>query len=276
MRIFVAVFFSLMAALARGEAPSETYAVYVIPKGSPSALHNVWRPILDRLATETGLRLELKALRDYPAFEAALANGLPDFAFMNPYHMLVARRAQSYVPLVRDRVDVKRGILVVRKDGPIREIGELKGARIAFATPNAFIGSLYLRAALDAEGIAIQSYSAKTHSNVLRHVLLGNAVAGGTNDVALKKEPPEVESQFRIIYTAPELVSYPFAAHPRVPAAVREKVAEAFIRLGGDSAFTRILETAEIAKPTRANYASDYRPLEKLRLDRFAEKRAPQ
>lgn len=276
MRVFIALLFSLITALARGDAPSQTYTVYVIPKGSPTALHKVWRPILDRLSAETGFGLELRVVRDYPAFESALADGQPDFAFMNPYQMLQARHAQKYEALVRDRANVKRGILVVRKDGPIREVGDLRGTRVAFATQNAFIGTLYLRAALDAESVPIQPYFANTHSNVLRHVLLGNAAAGGTNDVALGKEPPEVQALLRTIYTAPELASYPFAAHPRVPAGAREKIAEAFIHLGSDSAFTRILKEAEIARPTKADYASDYQPLEKLRLERFADKKGMQ
>lgn len=273
MRVLVAVLFSLMAALAPAKAapPANTYTVYIAPKAQPAAIHKVWRPILERLSAETGLGFELRFVRDYPAFESALANGHPDLAFMNPYQMLLARRTEKYEPLVRDRADTKRGTLVVRKDGPVREIADLKDARIAFATPNAFVGSLYLQAALDAEGVSIRPYFVNTHGNVLRHVLLGNAAAGGTNDVALGKEPREVQAQLRAIYTAPELPSYPFAAHPRIPADVREKIAEAFIHLGSDSAFTRLLEEAEIAKPVRANYASDYRPLEKLRLERFAD-----
>jgi phosphonate transport system substrate-binding protein len=133
------------AATPSGEAP--TYSVYVVPQFQPVEVHRTWGPVLARIGQEMGVRFELKTAKDIPAFEAEFKAGTPDFAYMNPYHAVMARRAQGYVPLVRD-VTPLSGIVVVRKDDPIKSVKELQGQEIAFPAPNAFGASLWIRALL--------------------------------------------------------------------------------------------------------------------------------
>jgi phosphonate transport system substrate-binding protein len=133
------------AATPSGEAP--TYSVYVVPQFQPVEVHRTWGPVLARIGQEMGVRFELKTAKDIPAFEAEFKAGTPDFAYMNPYHAVMAHRAQGYVPLVRD-VTPLSGIVVVRKDDPIKSVKELQGQEIAFPAPNAFGASLWIRALL--------------------------------------------------------------------------------------------------------------------------------
>ncbi len=72
--------------------------------------------------------------------------GLPDFAFMNSFHQVVAKKKQGYIPLLRDAKKKRTGIIVVRHDSPIQTIEQLKGQRVAFPAPNAFATSFYTRA----------------------------------------------------------------------------------------------------------------------------------
>ena len=150
------------------------YSVYVVPQISPVSLHKNWTPFLDSLGKSTGLKFELKIQSSIPAFEEILFRGQPDFAFMNPYHQLVAKKRQGYIPLLRDAKKKLIGVLVVRQDSPIETTEQLKQQAVAFPAPNAFAASLYTRALLAKQNIAVIPHYVKTHSNVYRNVLVGD------------------------------------------------------------------------------------------------------
>ena len=188
---------------------------------------------------------------------------------MNPYHQLMAMRAQGYVPLVRDAQPLT-GILVVRKDDPIASVRELDGKDLAFPAPNAFGASLWMRALLaERERIQINPVYVQTHSNVYRHVMRGKAQAGGGVNHTLAQESEAVRGDLRVLMETPGVASHPLSAHPRVPAKVQQTVADALLRLNDDAAGRALLKQVFSAAPTRADHGRDYRPLEQYRLDRY-------
>ena len=78
------------------------YVVAVVPQFPAVDIFRTWSPILTRLGQQVGARFELRVARDIPTFEAEVMEGKPDFAYMNPFHQVRAKRAQNYIPLVRD------------------------------------------------------------------------------------------------------------------------------------------------------------------------------
>ena len=188
---------------------------------------------------------------------------------LNPYHLVMARARQGYEPLLTDSSSLLTGILVVKADNPITSIKQLDGAKIAFPAPNAFAASLLLRALLAERGIRIEPIFVKSHSNVYRAVVVGDAVAGGAVNHTLMREPQELRDQLRVLFTTPGFAPHPLAAHPRVPVAVREAVSEAVLNLSQDESGRRLLKDAQLTQPIKADYDRDYRPLEKLGLEKF-------
>jgi phosphonate transport system substrate-binding protein len=255
------------ASLAAQAGP--TFSLAVVPQFSAEQISRDWTPLVDAIAHKTGIRLELKSYASIPAFEAAFLKGEPDVAYMNPYHAVMAKRAAGYQPIIRDGEKQLTGILLVRKDSPIRELRQLEGASLAFPAPNAFGASLYMRALLGQEaGIRFTPNYVKTHSNVYRHVMLGKAVAGGSIGHALDKESPEVRDQLRVLYETPPANSHPIVVHPRVPAMVRKALQQALLELGERPEAVALLKAIQIPRPTLSNY-KDYAPLERLGLDRY-------
>jgi len=114
----------------------ETYVLAVPPLLPPAEVYKDWIPFVERLSKETGTDIKLKVYNTISALEDDVINGIPDFTFTNPYHVVVAKKAQGYVPLVRDKTPLV-GILVVHKDSPINSIQDLNGKEIAFPSPNA-------------------------------------------------------------------------------------------------------------------------------------------
>lgn len=269
---FYGFLLSLFTLLAMPAANATTaYNIAIVPQFTTVDIGMGWAPLLDRIHRETGILLQIRATANIPAFEAEFLAGIPDFVFLNPYHMVMAAKAQGYRPLLRSSKALA-GILVTRKSGPIKRLADLNGATLAFPAPNAFGASLYLRALLiEKEQITLKPVYVGTHQNVYRHVLYGDAQAGGGLESTLNREPVEVQRRLKVLYRTPDSAPHPLAAHPRVPKEVSDKLAQTLRRMASDPAGRKLLQRVGLDTPIPADYARDYAPLEKLKLDRHLQ-----
>ncbi len=266
---------SLLLSFNLGARAAQTFTVAVVPQFPAEEIFRDWTPVLKEVSRLTGLDLKLKTYASIPEFETAFLSGEPDFAYMNSYHAVMAKKAAGYTPILRDDATRLTGILVVRKDSPITRVQELEGATLAFPSPNAFGASLYIRALLTEEyKINFKPEYVTTHSNVYRHVVTGRVPAGGAIRKTLAEETPELQAQLRVLYETPSTYSHPIAAHPRVPAQAREAVLQAFLTLGANPAFAEQLKAIQLPKPVKSDF-KDYAPLEKLGLEKFVVIKKP-
>ena len=264
--------FSLPQALqaAPPAAGDEIYSWSVVPQFSPTVVHRDWTPLLDELQRRTGYRFKLQPASGFDEFERKLYEGVYDFVYANPYQTLLAHRKQGYIPLIRDEQRRLTGILVVRKDSPYQSPQDLDGKTIAFASPNAFAVSLYMRAMLrQKEGIDFTPVWTGTHSNAYRQVLLGRADASGGIYRTLEKEPEPARRMLRIIYNLPSTITHAVSAHPRVPEAVRQEVQLTLLDLAQSERGRKLLSAVFLPQPIAADFERDYRPLEQLNLDDY-------
>lgn len=249
-----------------------SYSVYVVPQFQAGEIQRVWAPILARIGQETGLQLNLKLVKDIPAFGAELAAGRPDFAYMNPYHQLQAHGSQGYRPLLRDS-KLLQGLLLVRKDDPVQSVQELAGKALAFPAPNALGASLLVRAQLaEAESVQVKPVYARTHSDAYRLTLFGTTAASGGLRATLDKEPAAVRAGLRVLMETQAAAPHPFSVHPRVPVAQAQAVAAAMLKLASDPALQPYFNDIPMAKPMVADFERDYRSLAKLRLEKYIGK----
>ncbi len=254
----------LLLVLCLTTAPAFAQPVYkfgVVPQFEPRKLSAIWAPILTELEKRTGFRLEMIGSARIPEFESEFENGRYDFAYMNPYHSLVAMRTQNYLPLVRDGGQQLFGVLVAAKDGPIRKIADLEGKIVAFPAPNALGASLLMRADLDRlHKVKISPLWAQTHTSAYLNAALGKAAAAGGVMSTLSQQPESVRNKLTIIYETRRMVPHPLMAHPRVPAADREKLRQAFIELGATPEGAELLAKIPIKQAIAAT-ESEYREL---------------
>jgi phosphonate transport system substrate-binding protein len=249
----------------------QVYTLSVVPQFTPVDIGLRWSPLLAYLKRETGVSLQLRAMEGAAKFEADFLAGVPDFVFLNPYHAVMAMKAHGYVPLVRSSKPLN-GILVADRNGPIKSLADLDGKTLAFPSANAFGASMYLRALLAGkERIAFTPVYVGSHQNVYRHVLLGEAAAGGGIALTLGKEPASVQARLAVLYTTPGVAPHPLAAHPRVPAEIRKRVVAALLKLDRDPAGRRLLAAVALDHTLAADFARDYAPLEQLKLGHYAQ-----
>lgn len=272
-RIFllVVILFAWVNPGAAQTTASQTYSLSVVPQFTPGDISLRWTPLLNKLAQDTGVRLELSVAKNIPKFESGFLESGPDFVYLNPYHMVMAKRTHGYMPLARGGKPLQ-GILVVDRDSPYQRLSDLSGKLLAFPAPNAFGASLYMRALLaEKEHLTIQPAYVGSHQNVYRHVLAGMAQAGGGVMSTLNREPQAVRDRLRVLYTTPGVPPHPLAAHPRVPKEIRDQVRDWLLRLAQDEKGQTMLVAVGLAQIQPASYAEEYGPLEGYRLERYVE-----
>ncbi|MGE5471322.1 MAG: phosphate/phosphite/phosphonate ABC transporter substrate-binding protein [Bacteroidota bacterium] len=252
-------------------APAETLGFYtlgVTPQFEQRRLFAIWKPIVDELVRRTGLDIRLASTLSAQEFEAQLEKGSFDFIYANPYHVLRLSDTQGYIPLIRDREPL-RGILVVRQDSPYRRVEELAGKTLAVPSPNALGASLLLRADLDRLfNTPMKVVNVQTHSSVYLNVLNGLTDAGGGVEKTLAEQEPAVRDGLRVLYTSRAMPSQPVAAHPRVPAAIREQLRKAMLAMAATPAGRALWDEVPMHTPVSTSL-DDYLVMRKWGLDAY-------
>ena len=186
----------------------------VVPQQSASRLAKIWGPVLDHLSEETDYRLHFNTAKDIPTFEACLAKGAYDLAYMNPYHYTTFHQVAGYEAFARQAKKRLRGLIVVRKDSGIHRLEDLDHQPIAFPSPAAFGASVIPRAEMTSRDMAIRPAYVKSHDSVYRAVVAGLFPAGGGVLRTFNNVPDKIKSQLRVLYKTDAYTPHAFAAHP--------------------------------------------------------------
>lgn len=259
----------LFCALLPAAFAETVYKFGVVPQFEPRKLSAIWTPILSELEKRTGFRLEMVGAARIPEFENEFENGRYDFAYMNPYHSMVATRLQKYEPLVRDGSQQLFGILVTAKDGPVQSIADLAGKTVAFPAPNALGASLLMRAELERQQkITVSPMWAQTHTSAYLNAALGRVAAAGGVMATFTQQPRQVQDKLKIIYETRRVAPHPVMAHPRVPAKDREKLRQAFLDMGATPEGMALLAKVPMERVAPAK-SSDYRELADWGLENY-------
>lgn len=252
-----------------GAVRAAEYSLAIVPQFDARKIESIWGPIAAAVKRDAGVTLVLRGNVSIPEFERQLYAGAFDFAYMNPYHFVRANRAQGYHARLRDFAQALQGVLVVRKDSPIRSVAELDGRKIAMPAPNALGAALIPRAEFSRKFRIkpVISY-VKSHSSVYRSVVAGTVDAGGGVEHILNAENDAIRSQLRILYKTLEVPPHPLAVHPRVSSEIADKVVAAMLRFAATPEGAKLFAAIPMKKPGRAS-TEEYAPLEALGLDEF-------
>ena len=219
---------------ARAASP-RSYSVGILPQFAPSELARAWVPLIRLLAARSGLDLRFATTPDIPSFEARLAAGEYDFAYMSPHHYTVFAEKPGYVALAHEKGRRLGGIVVVAKDSPYRQLADLAGHEIAHPAPRSFAATLLVRAELARAGIATLPKYVGSHESVYLNVAQGLIVAGGGIPRTLEAMDGPVRARLRVLWSSPLYTPHALAAHPRVPAAAVAALRVAMIGADADA-----------------------------------------
>ncbi len=197
----------------------------VVPQQSASRLAQIWVPIFDHLSEEMGTKIRFATAKDIPTFEACLARGAYDLAYMNPYHYTTFHEVSGYEAFARQAEKRLRGLIVVRADSAYDQLEQVDEQPIAFPSPAAFGASVIPRAEMKSRSMTIQPAYVKSHDSVYRGVIAGLFPAGGGVLRTFNNLPEADRAKLRVLYRTDAYTPHAFAAHPRVEAGLVDRLA---------------------------------------------------
>ena len=245
------------------------YILGVVPQYDVRTIHSIWDPIIERVAREADIKIELVESPSISAFFTSCMNGEYDFAYMNPYQFLTSSDLQGYVPLVKDAGRKLQGIIVVRKDSRFESIKDLDGAMLAFPDPSALGATLLNKASLrEVGGLRFYSRYVRTHGSVYLNVALGLTDAGGGVQRTLDAQKPELRDALRIVFRSRPVYPHPLAVHPRVSKGVALTFQKAMLDMAKTPEGQALLEKIPFKK-IGAAVPEDYEELRDMGLDKL-------
>lgn len=246
------------------EETVEEFSFGIVPQQSASKLAKLWTPLLEKVSGETGLQIVFRTAPDINEFERQLAAGQYDFAYMNPYHYAVFSQRPGYKAFAKESGKLLNGIIVVRKDSSLENLGQLDGKTLAFPSPAAFAASVLTRAELSERDIAFLPQYVSSHDSVYRAVARGIFTAGGGVVRTFNNLDPSVREQLRILWSTDGFTPHAFAAHPKVPPSVVKRVLKSMSSLAESS--PELLKALEL-NPLVAADDSDWNDVRAMDID---------
>jgi len=225
------IFCHSSVAVSANTVQSPVLSFGVVPQQAASKLARLWTPILYHLSKETGVILQFKTAPNIPEFEKRLAAGEYDLAYMNPYHYTTFHKSPGYVAFAKQKNKQIKGIIVVAKNSPIKNVDELNQQTLAFPSPAAFAASVLPRAHFKQSGMTITAKYVSSHDSVYRAVAQGITPAGGGIMRTYNNLKPEIQGKLRVLWNTKQFTPHALAAHPRVDALLLQNIQTAMVQM---------------------------------------------
>jgi len=197
------------------------------------------------LESKLGMKVEFTPVTDYAAAVETLVTRKIDLAWFGGFTFVQAnvRSGGKMVPLVQREEDEKFRSVFITADPAIKTLADLKGKDVSFGSQSSTSGHLMPRSFLLQAGIDPDkdfrrvAYSG-AHDATIAAVASGKVQAGALNISVWDKFVAEKKvdtTQVRAFYTTPPYYDYNWTVHADMPAALREKLAQALLALNRDT-----------------------------------------
>lgn len=218
----------LLPATLRAQPAAREYTLAVIPIMPPAEVKRRFQPLLDEASRSSGLRFRFHFYQDFNRFEQGLKAEEVDFAVSSP--VLTWQVRDHYRPLLRGRLPLI-GQVVVHRDSPLQQLGDLAGHRLGFQEGGSLSTNLFVLRTLREQKIAYLPQPLNTESSALRAAFLRRNDAALVNNYLMQLVPVDVARQLRVIHSAAELPPPAIMAARQTPAEVVQKFRDALLAL---------------------------------------------
>lgn len=241
MRIFI--YIGLVAALLVNISPAcaATLPHYlrfgVLPLQSPTKLAAMFMPLTENLQQAVGMPVQFVTAPSFSRYMKRVRKREYDLIYLNPLTYTEARKS-GYRVIVKVAQEPFTGILVVRKDGPIKSLrpSELhRGLRLGFPDPNAFAATVMTREYMKHEGIDVKKLFHiqyfGSQDSALMALYSGLVDMIGTWRPSLRSMPEHIRKQLRVIAETPSQPQMPIAVSTSMPAQTRQRIKSCLLNL---------------------------------------------
>ena len=240
----------------------------VVPQQSPLKLLKTWSPITKYLSKQTGEKIIFKTETSITKFEKVLYSGGYDFAYMNPYHYIVAHKTQGYEARLRAQKNIK-GILVMKKGRSIDDIKK-ENFTYLFPAPNAFAATLLTKYdLLEKYKVPIEVLNnakyVNSHDSVYKGVSRGlGDVGGGIERTFRALNDEKTKESLTVVHTTKAYPSHPFAFNPSMREETKNKIIHALMNI--PSSYLQKLKIKELRPTDNKEYESIQELATKLKV----------
>jgi phosphonate transport system substrate-binding protein len=259
------------------------YRLAVHPLHNPEKLSAAYQPLVDHLNRQLqGVKIELESSRDYQGFEKKFRQRGPDFLLPNPWQTLKAIQVGYHVIAMAGDASDFKGIILVRKDGGIAQLADLKGKSVSYPSYTALAAAILPQAYLHAHGINIrrdiQNVYVGSQESSIMNVYLKQTAAGATWPPPwrlFQQDHPQEAAQLQVAWETPSLINNSVMVRDDVPAALAQQVTALLLALPqtaqgkvilGNMQTTRFHPSSDASYQVVADYIArferDVRPVE--------------
>ncbi|MDB2563007.1 phosphate/phosphite/phosphonate ABC transporter substrate-binding protein, partial [Sulfurimonas sp.] len=228
----------------------------VVPQQSPLKLLKAWSPIAQYLSEKTGEKVIFKTETSITKFEKVLYSGGYDFAYMNPYHFVVAHQTQGYTANIRAYKNIK-GILVMKKGLGIEKIKD-KDNIFLFPAPNAFAATLLTKYDLIQKfGVDLKTLNKARYVNSHDSVYKGISrnfgdIGGGIERTYNTLTDKQTKESLNIVHTTKAYPSHPFAFKATMNKEKKERIIHALLNI--DASYLKRLKIKKLKTIDNSEY----------------------
>jgi phosphonate transport system substrate-binding protein len=238
-----------------------TYILGIHPLHNPKKLFKVYQPLVDYINKNIPtITLKLEASRNYEAYNKKLFSGYFDFSLPNPYQTVQSlKHGYKIFGKMGDDQNFK-GIILVRKDGDIKTVDDLKGKTISYPAKTALAATMLPQYFLYKHGIDINkdiknSYVGSQESSIMNLYLNKSAAAATWPPPweAFKKEKPLIANKLKIQWETQSLPNNGLVAKETIPEELINELANLLFNLHTTEEGKKILAPMELSKFEKAN-----------------------
>lgn len=253
---------------------SLTFAI--IPTEETVAELQLYKPITDRLAEQTGKKIEFFMPTSYASVVEGLLSKFVDVAVLGPYSYVIANNKDSDIEVfatyakkpghLQEEGPGYRGVLVSKKGSGLAKIDDLKGKLIGLTDPGSTSGNLVPRVVFSKViGMDIDNFFKKavyTGSHELSTVAVHKGkvdaafVASHRFDNVVDKGEVKLED-FNIIWSSPPIPQDPFVYRSPLCEDIKASIRKTFLGLKDDpnaQAFLKNVKSNTFVPMTSADY----------------------
>ena len=258
------------------EDPKElTFAI--VPTEETVAELQLYKPVTDRLAKETGKKIQFFMPTSYASVVEGLLSKFIDVAVLGPYSYIIANSKDKTIEVfatyakrpghLQEEGPGYKAALVTKKGSKFTSIDSLKGTTLGLVDPGSTSGNLFPRVVFAPKvGGDLDKYFSKvvyTGSHELSTV----AVAKGKVDAAfvathrfdnvVNKGDVKLD-EFNVLWSSPAIPQDPFVYRGTLCDGLKEKIRATFLGLSpanpGEKAFLDNVKSNKFVAMTSADY----------------------
>lgn len=245
LRLLTLCLVLLIPDLAWGAAPlgsaQNPLRVVLIPAdgGTEDGTRADFQPVFNAITRTAGLHFSLRVGQSYNAVVEAMCNGSADVAFFGPVAYVQARK-RGCAELLAVSVEHGRSTyyagIFARAKGPVRQLADLRGRRVAFGDLNS-ASSFMAQAAmlLDARIDPVRDLSAVrltgSHANSLAALMQGQADAAALSFESFEKAVNQGAVSARevsVVARSAPIPNPPLGMSTRLPPVLKARLKRAF------------------------------------------------